>query len=330
MKAEYPDRSLASTFAFYRLPGEGVAYVIRPEPGGDKTFIFQDFSGRRRLSFSYRSAAVVDFQAAYRLPQPYRTFEGRRDSLDEQEYQARLNTLISLQQQGLSKKVVFSRYRFEPQLVDPFKAFEKLCTAYPEAMVYLWYHRDVGYWIGATPELLAHWECGVLTTMALAGTSVQNQASSWHTKELQEHQFVTDYILASLRAFSPTVEVGEDETVRAGALYHLRTWLRAAIPEDKIDALVRSLHPTPAVCGLPLAEAKAFIRENENYERVFYSGFLGLKSPHKTQLYVNLRCAQIYADGIRYFAGGGITRESQAAAEWLETKRKIDTLRSIL
>jgi hypothetical protein len=35
------------------------------------------------------------------------------------------------------------------------------------------------------------------------------------------------------------------------------------------------LHPTAAVCGLPKEAAKAFILENEEYDREYYSGFLG-------------------------------------------------------
>lgn len=61
---------------------------------------------------------------------------------------------------------MFSRYRFESGGIPPFEAFQKLCNAYPHAMVYLWYHRDMAYWLGATPELLLSWSQGELTARA--------------------------------------------------------------------------------------------------------------------------------------------------------------------
>ncbi len=317
-------------FAFYRLPGAAQAYCITPEYRGENTFVFHDFLGGNPHEFSYKRAVAVDRQADCSLPDPQRHFKGPEASLDERGYKAVLSDLIARQKKGRLKKVVFSRYAFQAQKINPFRAFQKLCDAYPDAMVYLWYHRDTGYWLGATPELLVAWAQGVLTTVALAGTRMHTRASTWNRKELMEQQLVADYILARLRTFSEMVQLGPMHTIRAGHLCHLKTQLSARIDEDKIEAVTQSLHPTPAVCGLPVREAKTFIRENEKYERHFYTGFLGLHRPGKTQLYVNLRCAEIYANGIRYFAGGGITSESRAAAEWLETEDKIHILRCVV
>lgn len=114
---------------------------------------------------------------------------------------------------------------------------------------------------------------------------------------------MTDYISARLRAFSSAVRAGETRTVRAGNLYHLQTELRASIPEQKLEAITQILYPTPAVCGLLQPQARAFLLEHENYTHAFYTGFLGFKHPDNTRFYVNLRCAQLYANGVRYFAG---------------------------
>ncbi len=320
----------AEPFAFYRLPGAAQAHCITPQSQGDKSFVFHDFLGQTPYEFSYEKAAAVDFQADWQLPEPRRHFKGLEAPLDEGAYRAVLRALITQQKKRRFKKVVFSRYAFQAQKINPFRAFQKLCTTYPHAMVYLWYHPDTGYWLGATPELLVAWAQGVLTTVALAGTQVHTQAPTWNQKERMEQQLVTDYISVRLRAFSKNVQLGQTHTVRAGHLCHLKTQLSARIAKDKIEAVTQRLHPTPAVCGLPLREAKAFILEHENYERRFYTGFLGLKTPDTTQLYVNLRCAEIYANGIRYFAGSGITSESQVAAECSETESKFHILKRIL
>ena len=112
------------------------------------------------------------------------------------------------------------------------------------------------------------------------------------------------------------------------------------------------MHPTPAVCGLPKEAAKAFILENENYNREFYTGFLGelnfeaqLKprsgkrnienrayaiTKTSTQLYVNLRCMQLDGNNASIYVGGGITESSDAESEWHETVSKSLVIKSIL
>ena len=37
--------------------------------------------------------------------------------------------------------------------------------------------------------------------------------------------------------------------------------------------VITTLHPTPAVCGIPTPAAKAFIQQQEKYQRTFYTGF---------------------------------------------------------
>ena len=112
------------------------------------------------------------------------------------------------------------------------------------------------------------------------------------------------------------------------------------------------MHPTPAVCGFPKQVAKDFILENENYDRAFYTGFLGelnLKQSKtrntnrrnvennayavvKTQsnFYVNLRCMQLQEAKALIYVGGGITKDSNPEKEWEETVNKTKTIGSIL
>src|SRR6202021_687877 len=95
--------------------------------------------------------------------------------------------------------------------------------------------------------------------------------------------------------------------------------------------LVSELHPTPAVCGIPLNDATQFIKETEGYDRGYYTGFLGpCNMDGKTELYVNLRCAELFADCINLYVGGGITKDSIPENEWEETEMKSKTLLSAL
>ena len=97
------------------------------------------------------------------------------------------------------------------------------------------------------------------------------------------------------------------------------------------------MHPTPAVCGLPRDLAKDFILENEDYDRSFYTGFLGelninssKLNKQKTELFVNLRCMSVDDYKARIFVGGGVTKDSIAKKEWQETVSKTQTIKKVL
>ncbi len=95
--------------------------------------------------------------------------------------------------------------------------------------------------------------------------------------------------------------------------------------------LLKRLHPTPAVCGLPKEKAYRFIQENEGYDRQYYSGFIGWLEPEgKSDLYVNLRCMNILSDRLVLYAGSGLLLSSEPESEWQETEAKMQTMRRLL
>ena len=99
---------------------------------------------------------------------------------------------------------------------------------------------------------------------------------------------------------------------------------------SSLKDLIRKLHPTPAVCGLPRDKAKEFIIKNENYNREFYTGFLGEITNTDSSLFVNLRCMKLEENIANIYVGGGITKDSNSKQEWLETVSKTQTMKSVL
>jgi isochorismate synthase len=82
---------------------------------------------------------------------------------------------------------------------------------------------------------------------------------------------------------------------------------------------------------MPKGESFQFIEENEGYCRGFYSGVVGMLVPNdKTDLYVNLRCANIMGNHAVLYAGGGILSSSNVESEWQETEAKMKTVGEIL
>lgn len=254
------------------------------------------------------------------------------------------------------KKVVLSRCETKTlQANNPLTIFKRLHNKYKNAMVYCWFHPKVGLWIGATPELLFKVEGKQLTTMSLAGTKPYNadEPVKWTPKELEEQQIVTDFIAKQIKPYTNTVNISDVVTVKAGSLLHLKTKITSVIKDEMdLKAIIKALHPTPAVCGFPKAEAKDFILKNEHYNREYYSGFLGelnLKQAKtrntnrrnvennayaviKTQsnFYVNLRCMQLNKNTANIYVGGGITKASNPLDEWDETVNKTATINTVL
>jgi isochorismate synthase len=82
---------------------------------------------------------------------------------------------------------------------------------------------------------------------------------------------------------------------------------------------------------MPKQESLHFIGKNEGYDRGYYSGVVGMLDPNgKTDLYVNLRCANITGHKIVLYAGGGILASSDMESEWQETEEKMKTIGNVL
>ncbi len=239
------------------------------------------------------------------------------------------------------KKVVLSR-KEEVQIenFDVLTTFKRLLQTYQNAFVYVWFHPKVGLWFGATPETLLHITKANFKTMSLAGTQVFKNAKEvvWKNKELEEQQLVTDFIKHQLNPIASDLQIDKTETIKAGNLLHLRTKVEGVLNRNSsLEQLIRSLHPTPAVCGVPRETAKKFINKNENYKRTFYTGFLGeinvqdsVFNTQNSQLYVNLRCMSIQDKIASIYVGGGITKDSNAKKEWEETVSKSKTMKKVL
>ncbi len=251
-----------------------------------------------------------------------------------------VNNAIRAIHQKIFKKVVLSRKeKVSFSGKNPLEVFQLLSTDYPDAFVYYWYHPKIGTWLGATPETLVTIKEDRFFTMALAGTQPYTDSLNvdWGTKDIEEQAIVTDFIFNELSSKCKNITKSEAYTYKAGTLLHLRTDIKGTLKNKKsnIADIIKVLHPTPAVCGLPKEEARRFILEKEPYERKYYTGFLGELCLNEdgiiaSNLYVNLRCMEIQDENALIYVGGGITKDSIAEKEWEETVRKTETMKRVL
>ncbi len=254
-----------------------------------------------------------------------------QDSAQE-EHQKKVAQAIDYISRGDLKKVIISRkQRFDYREFDIFSAVLKLMQTYENSFVYLWHHPAVGTWMGATPELLGKYQFPYFTTVALAGTLPvkPDEPVVWQNKEIEEQKIVTDYIVNTIKQINSSVKAGLPKTVFQGNLAHIQTELQAKIAPDKAKELIRKLHPTPAVCGLPVKKARNLIGKIEEYDRKYYTGFLGKIDNNTMEMYVNLRCMEIFNNFFEIYVGGGIVKNSIPDKEWKETCIKTKVLLSV-
>lgn len=252
-------------------------------------------------------------------------------------------------EKGVVQKVVLSRTKNVtlPDTFEVVEAFQKLCIAYPNAFVSLVYLPEYQcFWLGATPETLVSMDKeGKFRTMSLAGTQSAIGANGenlsigeirWSHKEIEEQAFVSRYIIECFKKIRlrEYLESGP-KTVQAGNLMHLRTDFVVDTKEVNFSQLgtvmLELLHPTSAVCGMPKVPALRIIAEQELHDRAFYSGFLGpVDMKEESHLFVNLRTMKIVGNEATFYAGCGITEDSNPVKEWYETEMKIETLMRVL
>jgi salicylate biosynthesis isochorismate synthase/menaquinone-specific isochorismate synthase len=152
-------------------------------------------------------------------------------------------------------------------------------------------------------------------------------------KNREEQAIVTRRITRALRRASVWVTAAEDPVVvKMANIQHLATPIRAQLAEP-ISAveLAGMLHPTPAVGGEPLERAAPLIPMLEGLDRGWYAGPVGWTDANEDgEFCVALRCALLRGPLARCYAGVGVVRDSDPAAELAETEVKLEALLPVL
>lgn len=189
---------------------------------------------------------------------------------------------------------------------------------------------EEGTFVGATPERLVAREGDVVTSEALAGSCARGdeRALLASMKNREEHAFVVEAILGALAPLCQDVKAGDRPELRTlHDVVHLRTPITGRTRSAHVLDLVEALHPTPAVGGVPRAEALAFIRAHEPTPRGYYAGPFGFFDARGEGAFVvALRSGLLSRAHATLHAGAGIVRGSSARSEWDETALKMGAL----
>ncbi|MEL6263158.1 MAG: isochorismate synthase [Cyanobacteria bacterium J06626_6] len=231
-----------------------------------------------------------------------------------------------------------------PQAVDVVRSLQTLRQNHPDCTVFSVGNGRGQSFMGASPERLLSLNEGRLMTDGLAGSAsrgetpeedhVLGQTLLNSDKERHEHQIVVEFIVRQLRSLGLEPQYAQSpHLLRLLHIQHLHTPIIAALNPAQVSPLdvLAKLHPTPAVAGLPLAEACALIRHHESFDRGLYAAPLGwIDTEGNSEFIVGIRSALIDGHRARLYAGAGIVTGSEPGKELAEIRLKLQTLLNAL
>ena len=199
--------------------------------------------------------------------------------------------------------------------------------------------------VGASPELLVARRGEQVMCAPFAGSAprlpdpeadeASGAALAASAKNRHEHQLVVDVIRDVLASLCTELDIAAEPQLRkTDAVWHLSTPVTGRLRDKSTTALdlALALHPTPAVGGVPAAQAAELIGQIEG-DRGFYAGAVGWCDQRGDGRWVvSIRCAQLSADRrtAEAYSGGGIIAESDPDDELDETTTKFTTILNAL
>ncbi|MDH5570868.1 MAG: isochorismate synthase [Gammaproteobacteria bacterium] len=232
----------------------------------------------------------------------------------------------------LRGKYLFETGKILQQLNETYPSCVQLACCFSEATL-----------IAATPEQLISKQGHEIKCDALGGTiqkSLNVERDQQLAKELmqasktrREHALVVDHVARALVDICSEMDVPRTPSIMSlPRLQHLLTAITAkAGPNVTVFDLLQRLHPTPAVGGTPSKNALQWLKDNESFNRGWYTGGIGwLDFDGNGEFAVVLRCALLKSDQADVYAGAGVVADSNAGEELAETELKLSGLINIL
>ncbi|CAN4099357.1 unnamed protein product [Withania somnifera] len=197
--------------------------------------------------------------------------------------------------------------------------------------------------IGNTPEQLFHRDRLSICSEALAGTRARGGSELLDlkiehdllssAKDHNEFVIVRECIRRRLEAVCSSILIEPKKAIRKfPRVQHLYAQLRGRLQdEDDEFKTLSSVHPTPAVCGYPTEDARAFISETEMFDRGMYAGPVGWFGGEESEFAVGIRSALVEKGlGALIYAGTGIVEGSDSSLEWEELELKTSQFTKLM
>lgn len=332
----------ALTEAFARAKAAGIE---KPVMVGaipfDTTQPSELFIPERHETFSRKEK---QHSARYAAQQPPLNITARHEIPQQDEFMAMVARAAALTATPEVDKVVLSRLIeiATDAPVNSGELLERLIAQNPASYNFHLPLSDGGVLLGASPELLLRKEGTQFNSLPLAGSArrqpddvLDREAGNKllaSEKDRHEHDLVTQAMKTVLAPRSRHLTLPESpQLITTPTLWHLGTPITGECDvQENALSLACLLHPTPALSGFPHQVAKKLIAELEPFNRELFGGIVGwCDDEGNGEWVVTIRCARLYQNQIRLFAGAGIVPASSPVAEWRETGTKLSTMLNV-
>ena len=248
-------------------------------------------------------------------------------------YRPALSRGIELVNSGeLDKLVLAARQSISlKHPLEPLSMLSRLRHQQASSCRFLWEINKNESFFGASPERLLTLHAGQLRSDALAGTANQDgdgESLLRSDKNQREHELVVKSITDQLicQGLEPARLSGPRLVVQ-GHLLHLHTPIIASSCGKPPLHIVGSLHPTPAVAGLPRKNALNWLRALEPFKRGNYAAPIGwIDNSGNAEFRVAIRCGYSRGKKLDLIAGAGLVRGSSIDGELEEVSLKLAVL----
>jgi isochorismate synthase len=284
----------------------------------------------------YRES-LVDVAAATQATQSLRslTYQPTPD-----EYAHKVALAVEILRRKEIDKVVLARAVLGsvPEALDGAAIANRLRVREPICTIYSLPTTAGRRYVGASPELLvrrlgATFQCNPLAgTIALPPNEAPDDYMTWllgSTKNLHEHGVLVDDLVQQLsNSYDEITADPNPSIVTLRTIAHLGTWV-SGVRHDADSApdaleLLRMLHPTAAVGGIPRNDAYELIVRLEQHDRGHYAGPIGwVDANGDGEWWIGIRGVIIDGTHFEAWAGAGIVSESDPIAEREETRDKL-------
>ncbi|XP_073054041.1 isochorismate synthase, chloroplastic-like [Primulina eburnea] len=227
--------------------------------------------------------------------------------------------------------------------IDPLMWLEALQAEGVNSYQFCLQPPEAPAFIGNTPERLFYRDQLSVTSDALAATRARGTSEALDLqigrdllsspKDHHEFAVVRESIRRKLEAICSSTIVEPNKALRKlPRVQHLYAKLTGTLEqEDDEFKILSSLHPTPAVCGQPMEDARVFIIETESFDRGYYAGPVGWFGGAESEFAVGIRSALVGKDvGAILYAGTGIVEGSKPAMEWKELELKTSQFTKLM
>lgn len=198
--------------------------------------------------------------------------------------------------------------------------------------------------LSVSPELFFHWRGNTLTTKPMKGTvrrgytyADDTDLANWllrSEKNQAENVMIVDLLRNDM---SRVAEVGSVRVPRLFAIepyptvFQMTSTVTATTrPDTTLEDIFTAMFPCGSVTGAPKVSTMRLLHELENAPREVYCGAIGVVCPDGEAIF-NVGIRTVWIDhetgSAEYGTGGGITWDSEAAAEYEEVLTKAAVLR---